>query len=310
MVTFEHVLYPTDLSDASRAAIPYAAAMARWYDARVSVLHVVPTLAPISVPPGGLGVPLALVPSPPRDDVDGEVRQWLGAGAFEGLDPEILVDAGDPSRIIAEQSAARAVQLVVMGTHGRRGFDRLLSGSVTERVLRTSPCPVLVVPPGLAESSSATAVFQRILCAVDFSPSSRRGLDIALDLARQANGIVTVATVIEWLVEEEPRTTAHFNVSEYRTYMVQDTRAQLHELLSGEARTWCDVDEVVTIGRAHRELLRIAAERRCDLIVMGAQGRAGAGLALFGSTTPSVVRGAAAPVLVVRSPEVSTSEGA
>lgn len=301
MVTFTHVLYPTDLSQASRSAIPYAAAIARWYGAQLMVLHAVPTFEPIRIPSDRLGTPTSLVPPPTREDVEAEVRAWLGPSAFEGLETIVLTDAGDPVRVIADQSVAQAVDLIVMGTHGRRGFDRLLSGSVTERVLRASRCPVLTVPPGLAVTSSATAVFQRILCPVDFSASSRRALDLALDLARQANGTVTVVTVIEWLAEEEPRATAHFNVSEYRQHLAEDTRTRLHALLSEEARTWCDIDEIVTFGRAHREVLRLAAERRCDLVVMGAQGRGGASLAFFGSTTPPVVRSATAPVLVVRS---------
>jgi nucleotide-binding universal stress UspA family protein len=242
------------------------------------------------------------VPQPTLEDVEDVVHEWLGSSAFEGLDAVILVEAGDPLRTITEQSVARAVDLIVMGTHGRRDFDRLLSGSVTERVLRASGCPVLAVPPGLATATSATSVFHRILCAVDFSLSSRRALNIALDFARQGNGTVTVVTVVEWLAEEEPRTLAHFNVSAYRRHLLEDTRSRLHQLLSAEARTWCDIDEVVTFGRAHRQVLRLAAERCCDLVVMGAQGRGGPNLSSFGSTTPPVVRSATVPVLVVRGP--------
>ena len=307
MVTFKHVLYPTDLSDASRSAIPYAAAMARWYGAQLTVLHAVPTFEPIPIPSDRIGTPTSLVAPPTREAVEAEVRDWLGSSAFEGLKTVVLAMAGDPVRVIADECIADAVDLIVMGTHGRRGFDRLLSGSVTERVLRASPCPVLAVPPGLDIASGATAVFHRVLCPVDFSASSRRALDIALDLARQSNGTVSVITVIEWLAEEEPRATAHFNVSEYRQHLLEDTRARLHALLSEEARTWCDINEIVTFGRAHRKVLRLAAEERCDLVVMGAQGRGGATLAFFGSTTPLVVRSATAPVLVVRSPAASTS---
>lgn len=303
MVTFKHVLYPTDLSDASEPAIRYAAALARSYGARLTVLHVVPTFDPSSVPSDSIDASSTLVHPPTRAAVQAEVQDSLPFDGLHGLDVAVLAAAGDPVRVIVEQ--AQLADLIVMGTHGRSGVERLVIGSVTEKVLRLAPCPVLAVPAQVASGSGSDAVFRRILCAVDFSPSSERALEVALDLARQANGVLTVVTVIEWLAEEEPRATAHFNVSEYRQHLIEDTRARLRARLSDESRTWCDVEEVLTFGRAHHEVLRLAAEKRCDLIVMGAQGRGGVSLAFFGSTTPPVVRGATAPVLVVRRPDTT-----
>jgi len=135
---------------------------------------------------------------------------------------------------------------------------------------------------------------------VDFSPSSEAALRLALDLARQSNGAVTVLHALEWLEEEEPRAAAHFNVNEYRQYLRRDLQTRLESLLTNESREWCDIETKVTFGRAHREVLRVAHERGTDLIIMGAQGRGGMGLAFFGSATPPVVRDAACPVLVVR----------
>ena len=121
-----------------------------------------------------------------------------------------------------------------------------------------------------------------------------------MDLARQADGRVTLLHVIEWLPEDEPRTSAHFNVPEFRRYLVNDTKQRLRSLAAAESPAWCEIDDVIVSGRAHREILRAAEARSADLIVMGAQGRGGVGLALFGSTTQQVVRSAACPVLTVR----------
>ncbi|MDP1806931.1 MAG: universal stress protein [Acidimicrobiales bacterium] len=303
MVSFTQVLYPTDLTEASRPAARYAAAVARWYAARLTVLHVVPTFEPIGVPSDRFGAAATFIHPPTRDAVEADVTRALSSEALTDLEVAVIAAAGDPVRTIVEH--AGSADLVVMGTHGRSGIDRLLSGSVTEGVFRLAPCPVLAVPPQVATGGGSEAVFRRILCPVDFSPASQRALEWALDLARQANGTLTVVSVVEWLAEEEPLTTAHFNVSEYRQHLINDTRTRLRALLSDESRTWCDIDEVVTLGRAHREVLRLAADRQSDLIVMGAQGRGGVSLALFGSTTPPVVRGAACPVLVVRSPTLT-----
>jgi nucleotide-binding universal stress UspA family protein len=189
-----------------------------------------------------------------------------------------------------------------MGTHGRRGFRRLLLGSVTETVLREAPCPVLTVPPAAHAGTTEIVTFKRILCPVDFSPSALQALGFALDLARQADGLVTLLHVVEWLAEEEPRSLASFNVPEYRRHMVADAKERLRQLVAGESRTWVDIDDVIVLGRAYREILAAAEAKPADLIVMGAQGKGGVGRVLFGSTTQQVVRGAACPVLTVRAP--------
>lgn len=106
--------------------------------------------------------------------------------------------------------------------------------------------------------------------------------------------------VIEWLAEDEPHTTAHFSVPEYRRHVVADAEERLRLLVADESRTWVDIDNVIVFGRAHREILRAAEAKPADLIVMGAQGRGGLGLVMFGSATQEVVRGAPCPVLTVR----------
>lgn len=137
--------------------------------------------------------------------------------------------------------------------------------------------------------------FKRILCPIDFSPSALLALGFALDLARQADGLVKLLHAMEWLPDEEPGITAHFDIPE-----VRDARQRLRTLVSEESRTWVEIDDLVVFGSASDEILRAAKTEPADLIVMGAQGRSGIGLALFGSTTQQVVRGAMCPVLTVR----------
>ena len=105
--------------------------------------------------------------------------------------------------------------------------------------------------------------------------------------------------VVEWLAEEQPIGESDFDIGATREQMAAKARARLQALLSDESRTWCEIEELVTFGRAHREVIRLAAERGADLIVIGSQGRGGVGLALFGSSTQQVIRSATCPVLVV-----------
>jgi nucleotide-binding universal stress UspA family protein len=298
VIEFKQVLCPVDLSDSSAHSLAHAVALAGWYGARLSVLHVVPTFDPVNVR-GDLGEPTRVVNPLSREQVIEELRRALDCPA-NAPNAVLVAEAGDASTVIVDQAVTTRADLIVMGTHGRRGFKRLLLGSVTETVLREAPCPVLTVPP-LAHSASTEAVTcKRILCPIDFSPSALQALGFALDLARQADGRVTLMHVIEWLAEDDPKALAHFNVPEYQRHLVADAADRLRLLVAEESRTWVEIDNVVVLGRSHREILHAAAAMRANLIVMGAQGRGGVELALFGSTTQQVVRSAACPVLTVR----------
>ncbi len=298
MIEFKEIICPVDFSDSSVRAFAHAAALARWYDAHLTVLHVVPTFDPVQAR-GGLGDPVRVVTPMPREQVLEEMRRALDlATAAPRATP--AAEAGDPRTVIVEQAISKRADLIVMGTHGRRGFRRLLLGSMPASVLHEAPCPVLTVPPRAPESASEQVTFKRILCPVDFSPASLQALGFALDLARQADGLVTVMHVVEWLAEEEPPALPHFNVPEFRRQMAAEAGERLRLVMAGESRTWAGIDTLAVSGRTHREILRAAEMNHADLIVMGAQGRGGVGLALVGSTTQQVVRRATSPVLTVR----------
>ena len=298
VIEFKQIICPVDFSESSVRALAYAAAFARWYDAHLTVLHVVPTFDAMQVR-GDLGDPVRVVTPMPRDQVLTEMSRSLNLAAVSPRATPIA-EAGDPQATIIDQAVSTKADLIVMGTHGRRGFKRLLLGSVTEAILREAPCPVLTVPPQARSGVSEAVTFKRILCPIDFSPSALQALGFGLDLARQADGRVTLLHVVEWLTEEEPRASAHFNVPEYRRFMVEDAQERLRSLVAEESRTWVEIDDVVVFGRAYREILRAADTKPADLIVMGAQGRGGIGLSLFGSTTQQIVRGSMCPVLTVR----------
>jgi nucleotide-binding universal stress UspA family protein len=268
----------------------------------LTILHVVPTFDPVNVR-GDLGEPVRVISPMPRETVIEEVRGAMDLPA-KAPNAVVIAEAGDASTVIVDHAVSARADLIVMGTHGRRGFKRLLLGSVTETVLREAPCPVLTVPSSASAAFAESVTFKRILCPIDFSASSLQALGFALDLARQADGRVTLLHVVEWLAEEEPQALAHFNVQEYRNHLAADAGRRLRLLVAEESRTWVEIGNLVVLGRSHREILQAAEKIPANLVVMGAQGRGGVGLALFGSTTQQVVRSAACPVLTVRGREV------
>ena len=299
MIEFRHVLCPIDFSETSARALVYASAFASWYESKLTVLHVVSSFESViepSVRPGETG---HIFSGHSREEVLAEMQRFLEPSGAAARSAVLLAEEGKPSDVIAQQASALAADLTVMGTHGRGGFNRLLLGSVAERVLVTSRSPVLTVPPG-APAEIAKVVFKRILCPIDFSPSSLRALRYALELGRQADGCVTVLHAIEYMDQEEPCEHVDFDIRRYRAHVLEHARERLHRHLEGEPRTWCEIEEDVVVNRAYREVLKRAAESPIDLIVMGAQGSSGLELTLYGSNTQHVVRRAPCPVLTVR----------
>ena len=303
METFERILCPIDFSEGSKGALVMAGALAHWYEARLTVLHVhanwpvadmLPSLRPIEARP----LPLD---EEERQTVLRAVRAFAGqAGLPEGLDLEYLID--DSIDVVAAVLArADEADVVVLGTHGRSGFERLLLGSVAERVLRKARCPVVVVPPAAHPRKDTVGMGRRILCGVDFSDASLTALEYAISLAEESDATLTLIHVIEIPPElsESPRTEAE--IAQARAAAEAEGLRRLSALVPASASEACTVHVEVAEGRAARELVRAAREGHDDLLVMGVRGRNAVDLAVFGSNTNQVVRTAPCPVLVVHS---------
>ena len=294
MTPISHILCPVDFSDGSRHALAQAAAVARAYTAGMTVLHVYVNRPTMDLPPLMLEEAdrqrlVADVQQLADDVAPGvrlDVRVEEGASAYEGILD--AVEELDPD-------------LLVMGTHGRSGFRRRFLGSVTEKVVRTAPCPTLVVPPRMSEAVSGTPVqFRRVLCAVDLSDSSLAALARALELAQQEGAHVLVLYVAEMpLVTPEVPPAA--DLAEMAARAAEEARRRLEAVIPAVARKYCTIETPILRARAHSEILRAAVESHADVIVMGVHGRGVMDLVVFGSTTHHVLRAAPCPVLVVHS---------
>jgi nucleotide-binding universal stress UspA family protein len=271
------ILSPVDESSFSERALRHAAALASVYDGELRVVRVLPQSA--------MGPANA-----PDRDLEAFVARALSRGGAS-----TLIRTGPVAGEILRHASEWPADLVVMGTHGVSGFRRLLLGSVTEQVVRRASCPVLTVPPHASPGMEGHVAFGTILCAVDFSGASTRALTYALSLAREAAGRLLLLHVLEWFdEEEEPAVTHAFRTSE------EDAREELDELLPADVRSWRGLELVVGHGSPYVEVLRVAGDRRADLIVLGEHGRGAIDRTIFGSTAERVVRQATCPVLTVR----------
>ena len=306
MIEIRRILCPIDFSDFSRRALDHAVAIAKWYDATVTLLHVC-AITPVAAYAPGSGTPPHVVLTPDdREALLASMKRFAEseAGTTVPIDFEI-VQGHTADRILARATAIPA-DLLVLGTHGRSGFERLVLGSVTEKVLRKATCPVLSVPKGAPDVVPAPPVlFKRIVCAADFSDCSMHALEYALSLAQEADAHLTVVHVLE-LPADLPREIHETvlggprNLLEYVTLAEEDRRARLRDAIPERVRAHGAVDTILATGKPYREILRVAEERQADLLVIGVHGRGAADRLLFGSTAQHLVRQATCPVLTLR----------
>jgi nucleotide-binding universal stress UspA family protein len=147
------VLCPVDRSDVSRRALEYGVALAAALRARLNVLEVVEWVWP---PAGAVSTIADLPPEVQAATLDA-LNAFVAPARRAGVPTEIAIEAGSVTREILARADAIGADLIVMGTHGRAGLERLALGSVAEKIVRQAKCPVLTVPRGVAIVERKTA---------------------------------------------------------------------------------------------------------------------------------------------------------
>jgi nucleotide-binding universal stress UspA family protein len=301
MRDIKRILCPVDFSDASAHAIEQAIALAAWCKGSITALHV---FSPIFAPVPGLP-PLEERASPVElAQVRDRVAASFESAAAARVRVDVCVEVGTPAHLILDCAERLSADAIVIGTHGTGGFEHLVLGSVTEKVLRKATCAVLTVPPRVQATSSLP--FARVLCPVDFSDPSLTALEAASSLVRSFGAALTLLHVVEWPWPEPPAPAAGdvpepqaSALRDYRRYVEKSALMRLETLAQGAGLVPAPSLSIVH-GRSYVEILRAAARIRADLIVIGLHGRNVLDLALFGSTTNHVVREARCPVLTLR----------
>ena len=285
----KRILCPTDFSETSAHAADLAVAMAGYYKAAISALHVVQTFEP-SLDAGSV------------DGVRQETAAFFGDATKAGLTLDGHVELGSPIQRILDHADSLPADLVVMGTHGSSGFEHLVLGSVTEKVLRKAPCPVLTVPP--RARSRSRLPFRHLLCATDFSDASSSAVRFALSLATESDACLTLLHVLEWPWHEPPQPSIEelppeqgFALAMFRRESEERARRHLEALVP---RIGPRVRVAVVSGTPYEQVLAAAAAESADLIILGVGRRSALNLALLGSTANHVVRAAVCPVLTLR----------
>ena len=281
-VSLRNVLFATDFSDSSMKALPYVTGIAKRFDSRVCVAHVVP---PEDYPSGLNSLDKAAQIACGKAEL--KMSSLLNSAPFRDLACDGMVGNGDIWVGLSDFMRRNATELLVMGTIGRTGVRKLLLGSVAEEAMRESPCPVLTVGP---ESHAAEEIdFRNILYATDFSSDSLAAARYALAFAKNCGSRLTLVHVFEGLTESPYLDT-------------QMAKLRLCELVSQPAGLGHEPQVIVEMGLPAKVILKAAEDTASDLVLIGARG-AGALPRLashFGSVAHKIVCRAVCPVLTVR----------
>ena len=288
------ILCAIDRSPSSLQAFGYALALARWQSARLNLLEVIEE-AP---PPGVNRAPTSDgVPNETRTTLERDLRRVLTARRASDVKVEISLRNGNVVQEILAQAKTSRPDLMVIGSHGRGGIQRLVLGSVAEKVLRLATCPVLTVRRGVRLVRRSRSPFATILCPTDFSAAANKAVAYAKRLAQEADAKLILMTAVEWPFGDEVTSGA---VAELQKSIASNASDALTRLLPRPASNGPRAQAIVAVGKASAAIVKVARARSADLIVMGVSGRGALDVAILGSTTHHVIRDGACPVLTVR----------
>ncbi|QPV63355.1 universal stress protein [Halosimplex litoreum] len=282
---YDAILFPTDGSEAAETALETAIAAADAHDATLHVLYVADTNQPS----------LSNVQGRVTDVLEGQGRDIVEDAASRarnaGVDTVEDVVQGGPSRTICDYVDDRGIDLVVMGTRGSRDIERIILGSVTERVVRNGGAPVLVVPP----ESDREYPPESVLVGSDGSDGSAAAVDEGLGIADATGATLHLVSVLE----------SNVLGIDLGSSQIDEAREQRDEGLFAPVRERADdrgvaVETAVEEGDVVDRLNEYVDANGIGLVVVGTHGRTGIDKRILGSVTENLMRSASVPVLSVR----------
>jgi nucleotide-binding universal stress UspA family protein len=306
---FNKILVPLDGSTLAENALKPGLALAERTGAEVMLLRV-----PVyrEIPAAAAAAFDFLRPEQSREEIYNRAERYLKSvrqvRVGSAVPLRLQVVDGDPAGTIVDLAADAAVDLIVMSTHGRTGLGRWLLGSVTEKVLRSAPCPLMIVQEAVIPT--------KILIALDGSEMAEHALAPALAVARAFAGQVTLLRVLEPLDMDDvplvdlPRETGRQLEAEVQTLAHREAESYLEDVVARYPQAGATIDAAVVSGLAPEAILDFAAQAAVDLIAMCTHGQSAQARWAYGSVTEKVVHSTRCATLVVRVAIDQTRAGA
>jgi nucleotide-binding universal stress UspA family protein len=284
-IALKNILFATDFSTAAHAAVPFAIQIARRYGAKVYGIHVNRFDDYTSATPNAWA---AMAEAREREIKE---QTQLLEKELKGIEHEVVIGEGNVWEAVSNLIQQKQIDLIVIGTRGRTGFEKVFLGSVAEGILRQAPCPVLTVGPHVTLQPEKAAEMREILYATDLATDFPAAAPYAISLAQENQAHLALLYVIE-----NPKTGELVQPTQVAEAKVR----KLRELVPQEADLWCVPKYFVEQGIPAEKILEAADKQRADLIVLGAQRARGLATHLNAGTVHKVVSQAKCPVLTVR----------
>lgn len=293
---YDQVLVPTDGSESAESGARHAVALASAFDATVHALAVIDTATA-----GLFETDLAYLDRL-RERAESGVEAVASIGANRGVTVETTVTEGAPVRTILDH--ADRADLIAMGTHGRTGIERVALGSVTERVLRRAPVPVVTAR---ADAVVPTGGYDAVLVPTDGSERAEQAVIHAVRVADAVGATVHALSVVDlqllgWSGGEG-------GAPEIADVMQADAQSAVAAVAERAREAGVDATTRVTQGYPASEITQYVENAGIDLVTMGTTGRTGLNRVFLGSTTERVLRHAACPVMAVNARENAEPDG-
>ncbi|MGC2211152.1 MAG: universal stress protein [Candidatus Korobacteraceae bacterium] len=300
--SLKNILFATDFSPCAQVVLPFLHDLALRYGAAIHVVHVI-------APEIRTAVPMDHIPELDVDQSDAEsaLEAMQSGPCFSDIAHTAAVERGEVWDVLSSIVEEKKIDLIVLGTHGRRGLKKLVLGSTAEQVFRQARCPVLTIGPHITNLDMARASLAPILFATDFSTGSRHALRYAVSLARANHtSLIMLHAVLPSVAVLPGSMDAMAANLDCGAELVQNAIAaahrQMEELISAEGLRELTPEIVIDCGEADALILNTAESKKAGLIVMGAHRASTHSVAPYMPSTAScVVREAHCPVLTVRS---------
>jgi len=289
-ISLKNILFLTDFSEPSVAALPFATTIAHAYSAEVHALHVL-----LPAPYTYMTPEMAATTLDDQEEMARAEMQRVEAQLM-GLPHETTIERGTGVwSVLSEVLKEREIDLIVLGTHGRTGLQKFLLGSSAEEVFRRAGVPVLTIGPTVRYGAHSGGRFRCVLFATDFNDLSVTAAAYAVSLAQENQARLVLLHVLP-----NPARTKMARVEELS---VAEAMHQLRSLVSDEAELWCRPEAMVQHGDPGEQILATANQCGADLVVLGVRGMgawAGVTTHVERATAYNVVVHAQCPVLTVR----------
>ncbi|MEL7834168.1 universal stress protein [Fodinibius sp. Rm-B-1B1-1] len=282
------ILVPLDFSDLGSKALHSAEKMAKLFDGSITPFHSYLPLNEVDGGPYMFGMGASTMED--FDEIETALHDRLAEIAGEEVDASLLTDPlisiGNPAQSIAEE--AEDFDMIVMTTHGRTGFSRFFLGSVSEKVIRTSHVPVLIV-----NQERELSNLNRIMVTTDFSDHSKEAFATAMEIAQKANAKLDLVNVMNYDAQhQDAPDESKKELREQRLKIL--AKEEMHEM--GDL---LQTKVIVSSETAHEAIINYNQEHPYDLIVMSTVGRTGIDYLMLGSTTANIARYVKSPVLSI-----------